>query len=408
MTSTYTTDITIFGGGIAGLWLLNRLQVAGYQAILLDTGGLGEGQTLASQGIIHGGLKYALSGTLSKSANTIAGMPERWRQCLAGEDEVDLSGCRVLSDSYYMWSDAGIRSKLKTFFGSKSLQGRVESLSMDQFPPFFQQSSVKGSLYKLPDFVVDTKSLLQVLSSRHQDRIFDLGSADYHFEFDESAVATSVFITSSSTSVERSIRIKPQRFVFTAGKGNQSLIEKAKLESVQTQLRPLKMTYLKSDKLPEIFVHCIGDDFSLTPKLTVTSHTDSKGLTVWYLGGELAESGVGRSKEEQIQAAKTLLMSLFPWISLQDAQWNCFDIDRAEADINNNYRPDDAFLIEEGRCIAAWPTKLTLSPSLADKLIVHLEQKQIQPSIYSPLDELRDVLGTAALTESHWETDEQI
>ncbi|MBT6059135.1 MAG: FAD-dependent oxidoreductase, partial [Gammaproteobacteria bacterium] len=105
MTSTYSTDIAIFGGGIAGLWLLNRFQAAGYQAILLDTGGLGSGQTLASQGIIHGGLKYALSGSLSNSANTIAGMPQRWRQCLSGEDEVDLTDCRVLSENYYMWSD---------------------------------------------------------------------------------------------------------------------------------------------------------------------------------------------------------------------------------------------------------------------------------------------------------------
>ncbi|MDF1622160.1 MAG: FAD-dependent oxidoreductase, partial [Pseudohongiella nitratireducens] len=60
----FDSQITIVGGGIAGLWLLNRLCLAGYDAILLDKGGLGSGQTLASQGIIHGGLKYALNGIL--------------------------------------------------------------------------------------------------------------------------------------------------------------------------------------------------------------------------------------------------------------------------------------------------------------------------------------------------------
>ena len=401
MTSTYSTDIAIFGGGIAGLWLLNRFQAAGYQAILLDTGGLGSGQTLASQGIIHGGLKYALSGSLSNSANTIAGMPQRWRQCLSGEDEVDLTDCRVLSENYYMWSDGGIRSKLKTFFGSKSLQGRVEALSTDQYPAFFQQSIIKGSLYKLPDFVIDTASLLEVLSKKYQDRIFDLGSANYDFDFDDSGLATSVSVTNG----ERSVCIKPQRFIFTAGKGNPSLIEKAKLQTVHCQLRPLKMTYLKSASLPEIFVHCIGDSFSLTPKLTVTSHKDSQDLTVWYLGGELAESGVDRSDYEQLQAAKSLLTSLFPWANLEGAHWSCFDIDRAEPNMDSNFRPDDAIFIEEGLCITAWPSKLTLSPSLADKLIEHFAQNSIHPSIHSPLEALSNILEPAGMAKSYWEAE---
>ena len=72
MTSSYSTDIVIFGGGIAGLWLLNRLRDQGYHAILLETDKLGCGQTLASQGIIHGGLKYALNGALSGAACTLA------------------------------------------------------------------------------------------------------------------------------------------------------------------------------------------------------------------------------------------------------------------------------------------------------------------------------------------------
>ena len=88
MTSSYSTDIVIFGGGIAGLWLLNRLRDEGYQAILLETNGLGSGQTLASQGIIHGGLKYALGGNLTGAANVIASMPAHWRRCLDGTGDV--------------------------------------------------------------------------------------------------------------------------------------------------------------------------------------------------------------------------------------------------------------------------------------------------------------------------------
>ena len=159
MTTSYSTDIVIFGGGIAGLWLLNRARDEGYQAILLETNALGGGQTLASQGIIHGGLKYALGGTLTGAANVIADMPAYWRRCLNGSGDVDLRACKVLSESYYMWSDSGLRSKLKTFLGSKSLQGRVEAVAAEKYPGFFKASTVSGSLYELPDFVVDTASL---------------------------------------------------------------------------------------------------------------------------------------------------------------------------------------------------------------------------------------------------------
>ena len=68
MTPSYSTDIVIFGGGIAGLWLLDRLRIQGYQVILLESSSLGGGQTYASQGIIHGGLKYALGGSIADSA----------------------------------------------------------------------------------------------------------------------------------------------------------------------------------------------------------------------------------------------------------------------------------------------------------------------------------------------------
>lgn len=399
MTSSYSTDIVIFGGGIAGLWLLNRLRDEGYQAILLETNGLGGGQTLASQGIIHGGLKYALGGTLTGAANVIAGMPARWRRCLSGTGDVDLSGCRVLSEHYYMWSDSGLRSKLKTFFGSKSLQGRVEAVPQEEYPSFFKAATRPGNLYKLPDFVVDTKSLLEVLVSRQRDYIFGIGADDYSFSRDGSGKIDSITVSKQGYEV----RIKPQKFIFSAGEGNQDLIIKAELQTAKSQVRPLKMTYLKKKDLPPVFVHCIGDSFNLTPKLTITSHVDSDGLTVWYLGGELAESGVKRDDNEQIEAAKALTQSLFPWIDFSAAQWQCFTINRAEARVNNNYRPEDAYFIEEDNILVAWPSKLTLTPSLADKVTEHFARNSLVPSTQSNSEELSDFLQAAELAAAYWE-----
>ena len=80
-------DVVIFGGGGAGLWLLDELVRQGFSALLMEAHGLGSGQTVASQGIIHGGLKYTLSGLLTPSASAIRDMPGVWRACLAGERE---------------------------------------------------------------------------------------------------------------------------------------------------------------------------------------------------------------------------------------------------------------------------------------------------------------------------------
>ena len=177
MTSSYSTDIVIFGGGIAGLWLLNRLRNEGYHAILLEAESLGNGQTIASQGIIHGGLKYALSGSVGGAANAIAGMPARWRDCLQGKSDVDLRGCELLSEDYYMWSNAGFRSKIKTFLGSKSLRGRVDAVNKADYPEFFASATVAGSLYRLPDFVINTESLIGILRDQQRDCIFSIDAA---------------------------------------------------------------------------------------------------------------------------------------------------------------------------------------------------------------------------------------
>jgi len=101
--SNHKTQIAIVGGGICGLWLLNILRAAGYDTWLFEKDTLGCAQSLASQGMIHGGLKYALGGFTSPSSESIARMPETWQACLRGEGPPDLTGLNTLSDDYYLF-----------------------------------------------------------------------------------------------------------------------------------------------------------------------------------------------------------------------------------------------------------------------------------------------------------------
>lgn len=398
MNMRYSTDIAIFGGGIAGLWLLKRLQLEGYRAILIEARTLGSGQTLASQGIIHGGLKYALSGSLTGATNVIADMPARWRRCLQGEDPVDLSGVRVLSDRYYMWSESSFRSKLKTFLGSKSVQGRVQAIEQAQYPEVFAQATVTGSLYQLPDFVIDTPSLLSKLMESARDSAYCVPADQIAFQRQDDRVSGFTIFAE-----EKEISIDCQQIILAAGEGNTSLIEKCGLKGVGTQLRPLHMVYLKQANLPAVYVHCIGDDFSLTPRLTVTSHVDDEGVPVWYLGGELAESGVGKREDEQIEAAQQSVAQYFPWVNVSQAQWQSFYINRAEASADNKHRPDDASLIDKDDVLVTFPTKLTLTPSLADKVVDHLRDKGITGSAADSSQDFGKQLEAARIGRAHWE-----
>ncbi|MBM88891.1 MAG: hypothetical protein CMQ41_10990 [Gammaproteobacteria bacterium] len=402
MTLRYSTDIVIFGGGIAGLWLLNRLQNIGYSPLLFETNTLGGGQTLASQGIIHGGLKYALSGSLTQASEVIADMPSVWRQHLSGQGEPDLTGVPVLSNHYYMWSHGSLRSKLKAFLGSRSLTGRIEVVKEETYPEIFSGITSKGTLYQLPDFVIHTPSLLERLREPVANRLLAIKEGIYQFKIN---TQNDKHILKIDINGEQ-IVIEAERFIFCAGAGNKQLIEKTGIERTSAQERPLHMVYLKDSDLPQLYSHFIGDDFSLTPELTVTSHTGLDGQTVWYLGGNLAEEGVNKGRDEQILSAKHLLDKFLPWIDTATASWDCFSINRAEANINNKYRPDDAYISVESNIILGWPTKLTLAPSLVNKVVkIITEGEDPVPAIDNSgaIAALNELLGNPEPAKARWD-----
>lgn len=403
MNKALAIQIVIVGGGIAGLWLLNRLSRDGYDVVLLEKNAMGNAQTLASQGIIHGGLKYALNGVLSPASSAIADMPARWRACLAGDDAVDLRGTQVLSEHYYMWSSGSVRSRLKTFLGSKALRGRIDALPAEKYPAFFadairqNKNAVKGTLYQLTDFVVDTPSLLHTLAAPFQHRI--LQCADVHLLTDNS-----VRVTHHNTDIV----INAERVILCAGEGNAALLENwnTTLTKPVMQRRPLHMVSVRVAHPAPAYLHCIGDSFGMTPRLTITSHPCREQHVnewVWYLGGELAESGVAFDSQQQQKRAQTELAELFPWVDFSGASWHCFFVNRAEPRVADLQRPDNAYVSQCGQLMVCWPTKLTLSPNLGDT-VCSLLPAELKPEGLSEHSQyLASVLPNAELADAPWE-----
>jgi len=165
MPTAISTDVLIVGAGVAGLWLNARLRRLGYSTVLVERASLGGEQTIKSQGIIHGGTKYALHGALTGASEAIADMPRRWREALAGNGELDLGRTRLLSDAHYLWSPGTLAGNLTSFFASKAVRGRVDQVKGDQLPPALQDRAFKGKVYRLAELVIDVPSLLANLAS---------------------------------------------------------------------------------------------------------------------------------------------------------------------------------------------------------------------------------------------------
>lgn len=358
------TDVTIVGGGIAGLWLANLLCARGYNVTLFERGGVGGEQTLASQGMIHGGLKYALSGNLTKSSEAIAKMPVRWRECLAGRGEIDLRALAPLSERYYLFAEASTFGQLTSFFASKSLRGRVKKLKPADYPPAFAEFT--GVVYELDDFVLDTSALLRELLEPIADRVL-------HHDFDPKtcflgnrAVGTPVRLHIGNTS------IVTDRLILCAGTATQSLLDDLKIPSPTMQLRPLHQVIVRHAYPHPLYAHCLTRIRRAEPRLTITSHRDGDGW-LWYLGGQLATRGVDKSTEELSLHARDELEECVPWINWTEARFSTLRVDRAEPKQESGQRPDEAFAQTCGNCIVCWPTKLSLVPDLGDRVVELLD-----------------------------------
>ena len=382
MPSVISTDVLIVGAGVAGLWLNARLRKQGFSTIVVERESLGGGQSVKSQGIIHGGAKYALHGALTGASEAIADMPRRWREALAGDGELDLSGVRILSQAHYLWSPGTLAGNLTSFFASKAVRGRVDQVKGEQLPPALQDPRFKGKVYRLAELVVDVPSLIERLANLAGDGLLAGQSIEPLFDNNE---WVGLRVDGRD--------IHAQRIVLSAGAGNAELLTSAGISIPAQQLRPLHMVLVKGPSLKPLYAHCLGG--GPKPRITVTTHPAANGEWVWYLGGDIAEAdGVAREPAEQIAVAQKELSNLLPWVDLSQAQWATLRVNRAEPAQSGLVRPDNAFLSDQGRLLVGWPTKLALAPDFSDRVLQALEQDGIKPGHAPALPELpRPPLG---------------
>lgn len=376
-------DVVIFGGGIAGLWLLDRLRKQGLSVILFESGSLGGGQSHKSQGIIHGGLKYALQGALTNEAKGMADLPQFWRQCLQGEGEINLSDVPVLSPQQYLWAPNKLTSLLTGMVASAALQSKVMRLSREQYPHLFQTTAFKGEVFALDEIVIDVPLLIRELVKLNQDALFKIEPlSDEELKFDDDGKLVTATVYMSGKAME----VTAQQFIFTAGSGNEIIIKKLKYPGLAMQRRPLHMVMAKLPFDQPLFAHCLG--LGARPRITITTHHTSDNQLIWYMGGQLAEEGIDRDASSQIQATREELRDLFPWLNFSNAEFSTFMVDRAEPKQKGGLKPETFFMKSIKNMIVAWPTKLVLAPKLAYEISQQLKRQELTPQL-SDMRELR-------------------
>lgn len=362
-------DVIIVGGGIAGLWLGNTLLRAGLNVIVIERDKLGAGQTLASQGMIHGGQKYLLRGAFTPQAAAISKMPERWQACFEGRGEIDLSSVEFLSDTQVMWPAGSLLSTAAVLAAAKLVNAAPTRLRNSDFPDVLQHSrKFKGPVYRLPEKVLDVGSLILAMITNLQGRVF---KGEVTGVLPDGQVAVS------------GEALRAQAIIFTAGTGNERAFELLGVKERKTQRRPLRQVMVRPLSHP-LFGH--GIVASARPRITVTSHSYGDGQYVWYLGGDVAEEGASIDEVEALRFAKRELMEIFPAIDWHGKQWASWYGDRAEPLDAKGELPPGPFVHQHGRIVLAWPTKLTFAPALSDLVLARLEDiRSVGKSAAPPL-----------------------
>ncbi|XAL99231.1 FAD-dependent oxidoreductase [Phycisphaeraceae bacterium D3-23] len=368
-TAGLAVDVAIFGGGVAGLWLLDELVRAGYHAILIEKHALGQGQTVCAQGIIHSGLKYTLKGGMTGSAQAIKEMPALWRRCLAGQAQPDLRGTRIRSEHCLLWRTQSLSSKLGMVGARAGLKVKPIKLTGDDVPEALR--ACPGGVFRLDEQVIAPESALAMLLQHHGSRCIQADVEE--FKVQDGTVRSFEL---------HSVRVRPAHVVLTAGAGNAQLRAAIGLPNGTMQRRPLHMVMMRSPTLPLLQGHCVD---GAKTRATITSDRDAEGRVVWQVGGQISEDGVCMERDELLAFAKREVAAVLPGLDLADVEWASYRVDRAEQQMPGNKRPEHCAVLEDGNVLTCWPTKLALAPILAADIIGRLNPPATDGTGVSPV-----------------------
>ncbi len=389
-TNTMTCDVLSVGGGVAGLFALDSLRSRGVDALLVESIALGSGQTTASQGILHAGVKYSLAGIVGEDADEVARAAAGWIDRLA-EPDGDLARVRKLTKTCHIWRSSGVRAMLGMTAATLALQTRPHRLETNDRPQLL--AHVDGDVMSLHETVIDPQSLCELLAGRHAPQLA-LGNV-VRIARENAMMRVDIAAPSLVTVVCREL-------ILAAGSGNEALAQLAG-SPVAMQRRPLRQTFVRGE-LPLAFGHCID---GAKTRITITSDQCPHGEVVWNVGGSLAERGASMDGPEFEQYARCEIEGSIPGLSLRGCQIASLLVDRAEPRMAGGRRPPHAFAQTLSGLTTLWPVKLVLAPMIAGEIASRCARSLPHGSATStawPSDVQRPPLAPRPWQDAAWTT----
>lgn len=359
------TDVAIYGGGVAGLWIANHLNSLGINFLLFEPNSIGGGQTINSQGIIHHGGKY-----IGEKEKSFGYSTESWRAALSGKGPVNLSNVKVLTKQQYLWMTNRFINKnghlLRTALAIKGIDYSRFSKNVkliSGLPDFDQEAVLLG------EPVLSVPSLLAALSEPIQEKFMKGSLQGFEASAHKNKKNAIVNIDGQSYSIDASSHI------CAMGANNAQYAKNLNINSVETRYRPLKQIVLSGD-LPEFYG--IGLSAMFHPTIAIVSHPQPEiGKNSWYIGGHLSDGKNSEKANDEITSdlSKILRKNGFDLSSFKYSTHTNYAI-RAEASMKNRKSSFRTPVICNSENIyLVWPNKLTNAPVLSSQLIQILEKQ---------------------------------
>lgn len=368
-------DAVIFGGGAAGLWLLDRLSRDGHHVVLLESRGLGAGETVGSQAILHVGRSSTVNGLSERVVKPLRELPNLWRDALLGRIVPNLTRTRLRSECCYLWQAESSGPQVAAARGRQTAHGDSESLSDDERPAALAE--VAGPVRRLPEQVICPASYLADLADQYRDRLLLIDAEQgLRFRLNSPGEVDAIQLTSPSDG--RTLELRPRQVIFTAGTGNARLRELVGLSVETLPSRPLQMVLARGN-LPELNGHCVEGAATI---VTVTSDIDDDGRTIWQIGGRLARDGFQLDPHAQTECVREELARILPSLDLRAIEWSTYRLDRAEGESESGSRREAIQVFCAGNVTTGCPTKLVLAPVLAEEIA----DRASSPYITTPFD----------------------
>lgn len=328
--------------------------------LLVERDALGAVQTTASQGILHRGVKYALSPAAAEAGRTLEAARMLWERALLGEGGPDLRNVERTASRMHLWTRPGLMGALTGTAASLAMRSGVRRLEAGEARPEVFTSAPRGvSLWEVEEEALVPSSLVRTLAAQP-------GGPIRKGEVFSATPREGGGVTLSIRLAEGEKQVDARVVILAAGEGNESLVQ-AFSDARLMQRRPLHMVVGRGAPC-DVSGHCLNE-LSDKPRLTVTTLRGPDGVRCWSLGGDLAESGVDRSHDEQIMAARRVLNECLGWLDTAAMQLGTIRVDRAEGLSPGGKRPDSFVMRELGDALVIWPTKMALAPVLAEAVV---------------------------------------